>query len=160
MIVVSDTTPLNILAQLGLTELLPQLFGSVIITPAIVAELSHTKTPDVVRQWLSNRPSWLTVQAPQQLIFAEVPEGLGEREAISLAVELHADLLLADDKRARRAAQTHGLSVTGTLGILDAAATKRLIDLPAAVAKLRQTTFHVSEDLLEVLLNRGRRGTS
>lgn len=159
MIVVSDTTPLNILAQLGLVDLLPTLFGSVLITPAVVAELSHAHTPEVVRIWLDSRPAWIGVRAPTQLVAGELPDGLGEREAISLAVELHADLLLADDRRARRSAESFGLTVTGTLGVLSVAARKGLVDLADAVDKLRKTNFHVSEDLLDALLQQhGRKG--
>jgi predicted nucleic acid-binding protein len=71
--------------------------------------------------------------------------GPGETHAISLAVELHAALLLADDKDARAAAKERGLKVTGTLGILKLAAKRGLIDLPQAIADLRKTSLRMPE---------------
>ena len=59
MIVVSDTTPLNILAQLDLIEILGQLFGTVLITPAVAAELSNPNTHEIVRNWLAGQPAWI-----------------------------------------------------------------------------------------------------
>lgn len=154
MIVVSDTTPLNILAQLGLIDLLPQLFGAVILTPGVVKELSNPNTPDVVKTALEGPPSWLSVRMPARMLTAPLPNGLGEREAISLAVELHADLLLADDKQARKTARALGIMVTGTLGILDIAARRGLVDIADAIARLKRTNFHVSDELLEAVLKR------
>jgi len=94
-----------------------------------------------------------------QSLAGELPDGLGEREAICLAVELRADILFADDKRARRSAESFGLKVTGTLGVLSLAAERGLVDLADTVGRLRQTNFHVSEDLLNALLaEHGRTG--
>lgn len=157
MIVVSDTTPINILAQIGLLDLLPSLFGSVIITPAVVAELSHANTPAAVRAFLETLPSWVSVQAPEKLLDTRLPRGPGEKEAISLAMELHADFLLADDWRARQAAKRLGLTVMGTVGLLGQAAKRGLIDLDEAVAKLQSTNFHLTDELLDLIRkNQGR----
>lgn len=158
MIVVSDTTPINILAQIGLLDLLPSLFGSVIITPAIVSELSHEHTPEAVRAFLDSLPSWISVRAPEKLLDTQLPRGAGEKEAISLAVELHADFLLADDWRARQTAKRLGLNVMGTVGLLGQAAKKGLIDLDDAVTKLRKTNFHVSDEVLDTLQKRNQQG--
>ncbi|MDZ4783931.1 MAG: DUF3368 domain-containing protein [Planctomycetia bacterium] len=159
MIVVSDTTPLNILAQLGLIDLLPQLFGAVILTPGVVKELSHPSTPDIVKAVLEGPPPWLTILAPTMLLATPLPSGLGEREAISLAAELHADLLLADDKQARKTAQALGITVIGTLGILDAAARRGLVDFADAIARLKRTNFHVSAKLLDAVLKQHEQGS-
>jgi predicted nucleic acid-binding protein len=85
---------------------------------------------------------------------------LGEREAILLAEELAklaiaklgADLLLLDDLAGRREAQRRHFQVTGTLGLLRAAAEEGLLDFSEAVAHLRRTNFHISQDLLDRLL--------
>jgi predicted nucleic acid-binding protein len=78
----------------------------------------------------------------------------GERAAILLAQEIHADLLLLDDMKARRAATDKGFTITGILGILDQAATMKLIDLPAAVQKLQNTSFWASDRLFQKLLEK------
>ncbi len=75
----------------------------------------------------------------------------GEREAILLAQELSADLLLVDDKQARQAALDLHLSITGTIGVLDQAARRNLIDLRNVIDELQKTNFHISEDLIREL---------
>lgn len=82
--------------------------------------------------------------------------GAGEREAIALAKEIGADLLLVDDRKARKEARGRGLSVTGTLAVLVAASERGLVDLPEAIAALRQTTFRAPAALVDELLGRER----
>jgi predicted nucleic acid-binding protein len=78
----------------------------------------------------------------------------GERAAIQLAAALNADLLLMDDRKGVSAARMKGLRVTGTLGILDLAAQRGLVDFATAVERLRRTNFRVSEALLDALLKK------
>src|SRR5712691_7936225 len=59
-----------------------------------------------------------------------------EREALALAEELHADLVLIDEDKGRQIARSLGLRVTGTLGVLDIAAEWRLIDLPIRLGSI------------------------
>lgn len=82
-------------------------------------------------------------------------EGLdpGEQDAIRLAKEVGADLLLLDDLAARRVAGAKGLRVTGLVGVLDAAAREGLVDVGDAIARLRQTSFRISARILQQLLN-------
>jgi predicted nucleic acid-binding protein len=63
-------------------------------------------------------------------------------------MELKADVLLMDDRLGRRAAKQRGLSVAGTLNVLEVAAQRNLLELPDAIAMLQQTNFHVSETIL------------
>src|SRR5207244_5984193 len=103
MIVVSDASPLNVLVRIENVSVLETLFQSVFIPPAVAAELSHSGTPRSVREWLSAKPAWLNIRAPAQIDPTLDFDDAGEREAISLALELKADYLLADDRKARRA---------------------------------------------------------
>jgi predicted nucleic acid-binding protein len=77
-------------------------------------------------------------------------------EAISLAKEVKADAVLIDERRAAAAAKRFGLFVTGTLGVLEIAADKQLLALPQAIAALRQTSFRVSQRVLDEVLQRDR----
>ena len=86
MIVISDTSPINYLVLTGHIEILPALFGQVVIPPAVVSELQHLATPPVVAQWMSQPPAWLLVRTPTH-VDADIQLGHGEAEAISLAVE-------------------------------------------------------------------------
>ena len=55
MLVVSDATPLNILVRSELVHVLPALFETIVIPPAVHRELCHPSTPPVVREW-AQRP--------------------------------------------------------------------------------------------------------
>jgi len=156
MLVVADASPLNVLIRIELIDVLEKLFGRVVIPPAVVKEMSHPNTPRVVREWLAIRPSWLDIRAPSAL---DTSLGLdpGECEAICLARELRADLLLVDDLRARRAAQRLGLNITGTIGVLELAAGRGLLDLQTALDRIRQTDFSVSDELLDAAIRRAAR---
>lgn len=77
----------------------------------------------------------------------------GESEAIHLARELGADLLLTDDRRARREAIRLGVSIATTLTVLGAAADFGYISFEGAVRRLRETNFRVDPRILDALLN-------
>ena len=121
MIAVSDTSPLNYLALIGEIELLPRIFTRVLIPPAVISELNHARTPPVVVAWTANLPSWVDVVPPGQA-FEEAALGRGESEAIAVALQVCADVILIDERKASVVARNHGLIVTGTLGVLDIAA--------------------------------------
>jgi predicted nucleic acid-binding protein len=87
--IVSDTTPLNYLVLIDAVELLPRLYQRVlIIPPAVRDELTRPKTPETVRRWMAQPPSWLEVVTP-----ALPPDPAlshlddGETQAIALALE-------------------------------------------------------------------------
>jgi predicted nucleic acid-binding protein len=74
--------------------------------------------------------------------------GPSEREAIQLAQEQHADLLLIDERRGRAEALRRGLATTGTLGVLLAAAERGLVDAVSAYNRLmRETNFRATPAL-------------
>jgi predicted nucleic acid-binding protein len=47
--IVADTTPLNYLVLIEAVEVLPRLYGSVLIPPSVLAELSDRYAPVQVR---------------------------------------------------------------------------------------------------------------
>lgn len=151
MIVLSDTSPINYLFLIGRIDVLPALFGPVMIPTAVLTELCHSGTPEMVRQWINQPPSWLLIRDPSQ-VDSQIPLGHGEAAAITLAVEMDATLLLMDDRRGRVEAEARGISVAGTLSVLEAAAQRDSLDLPAALAKLRQTNFHIADRIIQRVL--------
>ena len=152
MIVVSDTSPIHYLILIDRIHLLPDLFGTVVIPPAVAQELSHAAAPAQVREWIGRRPAWLEVRTPT-VTAPKLPRlGAGETQAISLVHELHADLLVTDDLDARRAAAANGINVTGTLGVVIIASQRGLIDLADTVRRLQATTLRLPEELLDELL--------
>ena len=155
MLVVADTTPLNYLVLIAQIDILAVLYTQVVIPSAVAAELQHPKAPAVVRAWIAGPPSWCALrQAQGQPDAALMPLGAGEREAIVLAEELGADAFLTDDLEGREEAMHRGLEVTGTLGILERAALRGLIDLPAVMAQLQATTFYGPPDIIAAMLAR------
>ena len=106
------------------------------------AELAHANTPAIVRAWISQPPQWLEVVSLKQPVDSALAHlEAGEREAISLASELQAILLLMDERDGVTIARHRGLKVVGTLAALDLAAAHGLLDLQTMVDRLRATTF-------------------
>lgn len=120
MIIVSDTTPISELAKVNYLSLLPKLFGRVVIPQGVYDELTTGNHPAAL---LVEGLSWLDVVVVNNTLAVEKLQQIdnldfGESEAISLAEEIEADLLLIDEKAARRVAKTRNLPLIGTMGVL------------------------------------------
>lgn len=152
-LIVSDSSPLNILVRVGREDVLAVLFDGVMVPPAVLAEMGHPSAPPAVRAFAESRPAWLAVRAPKMVLPLAALD-LGEREAISLAAELGLPLLI-DERLGRREAESRGLSVIGAVGVLERAADAGVIaDLAAVHEQIRQTDFRVSDRLLDASLKR------
>jgi len=152
MIVVADTSPLNYLVVTGYDHLLPKLFDSIFIPPAVFDELNDPSAPEPVLRWVDALPGWVHIQPVVGVVPPIESLGKGKAEGIALAEELKADLILIDDAEAREQAEKRSLTVTGTLGVLRLAALRREVDFGEAVAKLLSTSFFVSPRLVNDLL--------
>jgi predicted nucleic acid-binding protein len=148
MIVVSDTSCISNLLSIGREELLPCLFGEVLIPPAVLRELLrfHVRVPDFVR-------CVSPVETGQMARLSEELD-LGEAEAICLALELKADRLLIDEAPGRAAALREGIPIIGLVGVLVAA--KRAGHLGTIGPVLRQLEvdagFYLSASLKDDVL--------
>jgi len=80
VIVISDTSPINYLCQVGHIEVLRVLFEQVLIPPVVAYELSRDTTPSPVRQFMAHFPAWLVIRSPKGIDSTLVKFGLGERE--------------------------------------------------------------------------------
>jgi predicted nucleic acid-binding protein len=143
MIVIADTAPVNYLILIEAIELLPKLYGQIVIPESVLSELNAGRTPAPVKLWVRNKPDWLRVEKAALESLKETAAFLdaGEREAIALARTLHADLLILDERAGRREAKRLNLPVTGTLGVLRTASERGLIQIDAAIERLRKTSF-------------------
>jgi predicted nucleic acid-binding protein len=112
-------------------------------------ELGHASAPPPVRAWLRSVSDWIDVRAIATAPDSELADlDMGEREAIQLAEEQHADLLLIDERKGRERAKLRGLKTTGTLGVLLSAGELHLIDPEIAYRRLvAETTFRASARL-------------
>ena len=155
MLVVADASPLHYLILIEQIAVLPSLYGSIVVPAVVLAELHRPQAPQAVRTWLAHMPAWLDVRQPRPRLSVELPHlGAGERDAILLAQELQADLILLDDQKGRQAAQQRALTVMGTLGVLERAAISGLLDLPQAIARLQASNFRIHRDIIQELLER------
>ena len=122
----------------------------VVIPPAVLMELQHRGAPPAVRAWASALPLWVHVLEPVSAPDDELARlGPGERDAILLALDRGADLLLIDERAGRSIAARRGLNVEGTLAVLRQAAANDLVDFDIAVAKIMQLGFRASRAVVE-----------
>jgi hypothetical protein len=158
--VISDTGPLSYLHRLGKLELLRDLYGRILVPPAVVAELGvghrlGKDLPDV-----ASHP-WIEVRAPAAADMTGLDElGAGEAEGIALARSLPGALLILDDAEARRVAVAGGLRVTGTIGVLLLGKERgRVALIEPELARLRGFGFRLAEPVrLDILRRAGEIG--
>ena len=150
--VVADTGPLNYLIMIEAVDVLPRLFSPILIPTGVREELSHPKAPTAVRSWIAHPPSWLKI-ASLQSFPPSGPSALhpGERQAITLAIERQAALLI-DDRDGVSEARRIDLEVFGTLAVLARAAGRGWIDLPEMFRRLRATSFRSPVHLMARML--------
>lgn len=148
MIVIADTSPLNYLIRLGHSDLLREIYGRVLVPSAVLMEMKHPEAPPEVRAWACQPPAWLE-EIQVQKVDATIPAGLGigEREAISLALEIRADLLLIDERAGPQEAEARNIAVAGTLAVLLQADLRGYIDFSTAMKQLRVYGFRTSQSI-------------
>jgi uncharacterized protein len=146
VIVVSDSSPLVVLAKLNYFGLLRTLFSQVYISAEVRHEVvvSGAGLPGAAEV---DRADWIeTKQVQNRAELFELRDrhglGIGELSAIVLAKELRADIVLLDDHEARRLARVENLEVRGTLGVLETSFRQgHLVDLRGAFAQLLKHSY-------------------
>lgn len=124
MIVVSDSSPLIILAKINCFPLLEKLYGKLFISSDVYAEVVIAGA-GLIGALITSTSQWIEIQrinnpAALTSLQAKRAFGIGELSSILLAKELNADLILLDDLRARKLAQDQGLKVQGCVAVLEA----------------------------------------
>ena len=150
MIVVANAGPLIALAQIGHFDLLHSLYGRLRVPPAVWDEVvsAGRGRPGATQVDAAGWIDTVDVRATTAVEILRERLGLGESQALVLAIELNADLLLMDEARGRRVAEARGLNKTGTVGTLILAGKRGLI--PAVMPlldELRAGGFRMSEEL-------------
>ncbi len=159
MIVVSDTSAITNLAAIQYLQLLPQLYSQITIPDAVYRELTEIDPPVLgtleARMSLGLEVRQVVSRAVVERLQVEVRLDPGEFEAIALALELNADLLLIDERRGRAEANRLGVRITGLLGILVEAKQKNLIVAikPLIDALIATSDFGVSSALYNQILD-------
>ncbi|URD49094.1 DUF3368 domain-containing protein [Chroococcidiopsis sp. CCNUC1] len=160
MIVISDTSVITNLAAIQHLYLLPQLYNQIIIPEAVYRELVDIDPP-VPGTLEIQAASWVEIRqvvnrGVVERLQRDVRLDLGESEAIALALELNADLLLIDERRGRAEADRLGIRITGVLGILVESKRQNLIIAvkPLVNSLIATSEFRVSSALYALILDR------
>jgi len=153
--VVSNTSPLNYLLLIDEIGILPQLYGRIRVPQAVINELRHPDSPSVVRNWAGQPPAWTEIVVPAGKPDQKLPDlGAGERDAILLTQESANGLLIIDERAGTKEAENRGLLTTSTLGVLDQAAYRGLVDIQQAMSRLLATNFRIRRDIVESLVKK------
>ena len=157
MIVVSDSSPLIVLAKIDCFSLLEKLYGTITISSEVYAEVviagaGLAGAMDTAKSsWVNIRP----IKNPADLTAAQLRFGLGvgELSTMILAKEIQADLIILDDLGARKLAQKEGLKVQGCIAILETCFRKgHLADLREAYLQMLKQGVYLNRQLLNVSL--------
>ena len=157
MRVVSNTSPLYNLSVVRHDDLLPQLYGRIVIPEAVGDELAQLSA-EQSRFADVRSEDWVEVQPvhDRSLVIAMERElHAGEAEAIALAAQSDADLLLMDERMGRRVAARFGVPHMGLLGVLIAAKRQGLVDrVKPVLTRLRSDAgFWMSDALVARVLD-------
>ena len=156
MIVISDTTAISNLIQIGELDLLKKLYARIIIPAAVFDELMMLESPGLkIRSIL--KKDWIEVHASSSTVLLQEIElslDKGEAEAIVLAIETGADLLLIDEKSGRKIAEARGVPIIGTIGVLLNAKQLGLISsVQEKMDDLREVGFWISDKFYDQVLS-------
>lgn len=142
--VISDTSCLIVLSNIGEFNLLQKVYKKITITTEVANEFGE------------KLPEWINITSPsdihrQQVLELQVDKG--ESSAIALALEKPGSTIILDDYKARRVAEQLGLKVTGTVGIIVKAKLRGIIpSVKPYLKKIRTTDFRLSHELEKLAL--------
>ncbi|TAD92818.1 MAG: DUF3368 domain-containing protein [Bacteroidetes bacterium] len=137
--IISDTSCLIILTNIGELELLHKLYGKIITTLEIAAEYGETL------------PEWVEIvntldKSKQRLLELQIDKG--ESSALALAMENPDSIVILDDNKARKIANQLGLTYTGTIGVIVKAKLQGIIpSIKPVITKIKQTDFRLSVEI-------------
>lgn len=157
--IAADAGPLIGLARAGFLDLLPELYGSVEIPPAVAGELRLSEDrPGSRALRRAKTAGWLVereLEHPGRLRDLLVIVDPGEAEAILLALERQSRFLLVDERRARTLARRRGVPVVGVGGVLVAAKERGLVsNVGRVLDRLAEVGYRISSALRTEILNR------
>lgn len=137
--IISDTSCLIILTNIGELEILHNLYGQI------------TTTFDIASEYGETLPEWVEIvsasdSAKQQVLELQIDKG--EASAIALAMETPNSIMILDDIKARKIATQLGLVYTGTIGVIVKAKLRGIIpSIKPLLEKIKQTNFRLTEEL-------------
>ncbi len=156
-IVVADAGPLIGLARVGQLSVLRLLYESILI-PARVRDELHLSSQKPGAQVIAEalQSGWIRcipIQAHRHVTILTGLVDAGEAEAIQLALEQKADLLLIDDSKGRKVAKAQGLRIIGSGAVLIAAKKAGFLDnVTPVLTALTRTGYRLSPALCQRII--------
>jgi uncharacterized protein len=157
--IVCNTSPISNLAVIGQLELLRQVYGAIVIPQAVVNEVAKISS-SYSQAAMVPTSVWIQIERVKSRdavndLLQQQKLDLGEAEAIILAIDLNANLLIIDEQLGRSVAKQKGLEITGLLGTLLEAKSKGIIShvKPIVDDLIVQAKFRVSADLYRKILS-------
>lgn len=151
--IVSNTTPIISLLKLNRLEILQKVYTQIYIPTAVFKEIEAGKTKGYYRDL--SKIDWIDIAeiTDKQAVKYFIDLDAGEAEAIVLATEIDADLIILDEKLGRFHAKHADLKVTGTLGVLIKAKSEGFIEeLKPLLDELTDKDIWINEKLKRELL--------
>lgn len=143
-IVISDTSCLIALNNIGSLNILKDLYNEVIITNEVKNEFGESL------------PNWINIVKVQDLQKKRELEevlDMGEASSIALSLEIEDSILIIDERKGRKIASSLNIKIIGTIGVLILAHKKGLIkDLITVILKLVNSGFRLSDNLLNRII--------
>lgn len=148
--IIGDSSALIALAVLDRLEVLDKLFKNVYVPKAVFDEVtkSNKAYSNKLKNYLKDK-----IVLVKDMKISKVGLGVGELEAITLYKELNANLLLIDDKRAKKFAKLNEVNTIGSIGVLILAKEENLIkDLKSELLKLQESNIFLSQNFINLIL--------
>lgn len=157
MIVVSNTTPILSLLKIGCLNLLEEIFEEIFISEGVFSELTAKEMLSdeikIIKECKFIKTIKVKNEFAVKLLQKEIGLDLGESESIVLANELNANVLLIDERKGRKIAQSFEINISGTLGILLKAKELNYIDsIKPYLDKLIDNNIRISPNLYDEIL--------
>jgi predicted nucleic acid-binding protein len=150
MILIADSSALVALSIVDKLDVLEKLFGEVYVPRAVYDEVSKKNKAESYKLANYCKDKVLDIQSSANF---NISLGQGESEAIVLYTEQDADFLLCDDKKAKKFAQSFGLKVIGSLGILLKAKEAELInEIAPLIEILRGSRIFIDDKTYALVL--------
>lgn len=153
MIIISDSSPLISLAIIGRLDLLEKLYKDIHVPFAVYKEVTEEEKPfsKELKNFLKDKIKNVSNRLAVEVLVSDI--GIGESEAIVLALEEKPDLVLIDDLKARKFAKMNGLEIIGTMGILLEAKENGLIEeIKPFISELILNGIRISNKIIEITL--------
>lgn len=153
--VIVNSTPLIALSHIGMLHLLKDIYQEIWIPKAVYQEIS-AKPDSKCRQEVDTCLDFIHVENIKNEMaktFFKTQLHDGEVEVMILAKELQADLVIIDDRNAKKHATYLGFPVTGTLGVLIKAKNSGLVtELQPLLEQMTRNGIYISNTLIELCL--------